>query len=111
MVCNQKRTVGDTLIVAELSRLGHTMFETRNIINALGESGVRVLFVRRPELPTAGPQTKLLLAISTGTGQECGPAAGEQVWYNTTIKRLGMPAVCLEQVTDARRGAGRAACR
>jgi hypothetical protein len=26
------------------------MFETLNIINALGESGVRILFVRQPEL-------------------------------------------------------------
>ena len=54
---------GDTLIVAELSRLGRNMFETLNIINALGESGVRILFVRQPELSTDGPQTKLLLAI------------------------------------------------
>jgi hypothetical protein len=38
------------------------MFETLNIINALGESGVRILFVRQPELSTDGPQTKLLLA-------------------------------------------------
>ena len=54
---------GDTLIVAELSRLGRNMFETLNIINTLGESGVRILFVRQPELSTDGPQTKLLLAI------------------------------------------------
>ena len=54
---------GDTLIVAELSRLGRNMFETLNIINALGESGVRIIFVRQPELSTDGPQTKLLLAI------------------------------------------------
>ena len=54
---------GDTLIVAELSRLGRNMFETLNIINALGESGVRIIFVRHPELSTTGPHTKLLLAI------------------------------------------------
>ena len=53
----------DTLIVAELSRLGRNMFETLNIINELGESGVRIIFVRQPELSTDGPQTKLLLAI------------------------------------------------
>ena len=56
---------GDTLIVAELSRLGRNMFETLNITNALGESGVRIIFVRQPELSTDGPQTKLLLAIDS----------------------------------------------
>ena len=50
---------GDTLIVAELSRLGRNMFETLNIINALGESGVKIIFVRQPELSADGPQTKL----------------------------------------------------
>ena len=45
---------GDTLIVAELSRLGRNMFETLNIINTLGEGGVRILFVRQPELSTDG---------------------------------------------------------
>ncbi len=54
---------GDTLLVAELSRLGRNMFEVINIINQLGEKGVEVLFVRQPELSTAGPQRKLLLAI------------------------------------------------
>ena len=58
-----KLATGDTLIVAELSRLGRNMFETLDIINTLGESGVKIIFVRQPELSTAGPQTKLLLAI------------------------------------------------
>jgi DNA invertase Pin-like site-specific DNA recombinase len=54
---------GDTLIVAELSRLGRNMLETLNIINELGENGVSIIFVRQPELSTTGPHTKLLLAI------------------------------------------------
>lgn len=58
-----KLVAGDTLIVAELSRLGRNMFETLDIINSLGESGVKIIFVRQPELSTDGPQTKLLLAI------------------------------------------------
>ena len=54
---------GDTLIVAELSRLGRNMLETLNIINTLSENGVQLIFVRQPELSTAGPHGKLLLAI------------------------------------------------
>lgn len=54
---------GDVLLVAELSRLGRNMFEVINIINQLSENGVEVIFVRQPELSTAGPYRKLLLAI------------------------------------------------
>ena len=54
---------GDILLVAELSRLGRNMFEVINIINQLSEQGVEVAFVRQPELSTAGPHRKLLLAI------------------------------------------------
>ena len=54
---------GDILVVAELSRLGRNMFEVINIINQLSELGVEIVFVRQPELSTAGPQRKLLLAI------------------------------------------------
>src|SRR5215216_5923602 len=54
---------GDTLLVAELSRLGRNMLETLNIIHALTEKGVSLIFVRQPELSTVGPHTKLLLAI------------------------------------------------
>jgi DNA invertase Pin-like site-specific DNA recombinase len=54
---------GDTLIVAELSRLGRNMLETLNIIHELTENGVSLVFVRQPELSTTGPHTKLLLAI------------------------------------------------
>jgi DNA invertase Pin-like site-specific DNA recombinase len=54
---------GDTLLVAELSRLGRNMFEVISLINQLGQAGIKVIFVRQPELSTAGPQRKLLLAI------------------------------------------------
>ena len=54
---------GDTLIVAELSRLGRNMLETLNIINELTENGVKIIFVRQPELSTVGANGKLLLAI------------------------------------------------
>lgn len=56
-------TVGDMLLVAELSRLGRNMFEVIEIINRLGQKGVQIAFVRQPELSTAGPHRKLLLAI------------------------------------------------
>lgn len=54
---------GDILLVAELSRLGRNMFEVINLINQLSANGVQLVFVRQPELSTAGPQGKLLLAI------------------------------------------------
>jgi DNA invertase Pin-like site-specific DNA recombinase len=54
---------GDVLLVAELSRLGRNMFEVINLINQLSANGVQLVFVRQPELSTAGPQGKLLLAI------------------------------------------------
>lgn len=54
---------GDFLLVAELSRLGRNMLETLNIITALSEKGIRIIFVRQPELSTSGTHGKLLLAI------------------------------------------------
>lgn len=59
----EKLDRGDTLIVAELSRLGRNMLETLNIINQLSETGVKIIFVRQPELSTTGSHAKLLLAI------------------------------------------------
>jgi DNA invertase Pin-like site-specific DNA recombinase len=53
----------DVLIVAELSRLGRNMLQTLNIINELSEKGVKIAFVRQPELSTTGQHAKLLLAI------------------------------------------------
>lgn len=54
---------GDLLLVAEISRLGRNMFEVINIVNQLAENSVEVIFIRQPELSTAGPHRKLLLAI------------------------------------------------
>jgi DNA invertase Pin-like site-specific DNA recombinase len=54
---------GDVLLVAELSRLGRNMLETLNIIHDLTEQGVKITFIRQPELSTNGSQTQLLLAI------------------------------------------------
>ncbi len=54
---------GDHLLVAELSRLGRNMLETLNIITTLNERGIRITFVRQPELSTSGAHGKLLLAI------------------------------------------------
>jgi DNA invertase Pin-like site-specific DNA recombinase len=56
-------TAGDTLVVAELSRLGRNMFEVIEIINQLGQKGAEIVFVRQPELSTIGAHRKLLLAI------------------------------------------------
>lgn len=39
------------------------MFETLNIINKLSEKGIKIVFIRQPELSTTGQHTKLLLAI------------------------------------------------
>ena len=59
----EKLNPADTLLVAELSRLGRNMLQTLNIINDLAERGVDIHFVRQPELSTTGPHTKLLMAI------------------------------------------------
>lgn len=54
---------GDTLLVAELSRLGREMLQVLNLINNLSAKGVKITFVRQPELSTTGSHGKLLLAI------------------------------------------------
>jgi DNA invertase Pin-like site-specific DNA recombinase len=54
---------GDRLLVAELSRLGREMLQVLNIINSLSAKGVKITFVRQPELSTTGSHGKLLLAI------------------------------------------------
>lgn len=59
----QKLVKGDTLLVAELSRLGRNMLETLNLVNTLIEQGVQLVFVRQPELSTTGAHSQLLLAI------------------------------------------------
>ena len=62
-VLSEKLGEGDVLLVAELSRLGRNMLETLNIINALSEKGVKLVFVRQPELSTTATHAKLLLAV------------------------------------------------
>lgn len=59
----KKLDKGDTLLVAELSRLGRNMLETLNIINTLSEKGIKIVFIRQPELSTTAHHAKLLLAI------------------------------------------------
>lgn len=54
---------GDTLLIAELSRLGRNMLETLNLVNELIQQEVQLIFVRQPELSTDGPHGQLLLAI------------------------------------------------
>ncbi len=58
-----KLQTGDILLVAELSRLGRNMLETLNIINTVSEQGIKLVFVRQPELSTTASRAKLLLAI------------------------------------------------
>jgi len=59
----EKLCVGDTLIVAELSRLGRNMLEVMNIIENLNQKGIKIIFIRQPELSTTSPHGKLLMAI------------------------------------------------
>ena len=49
--------------MAELSRLGRNMLETLNLIEQISQHGVKIIFVRQPELSTTGQHAKLLLAI------------------------------------------------
>jgi len=58
-----KLNEGDILLVAELSRLGRDMLPVLNIINDLSAQGIKITFVRQPELSTTGSHGKLLLAI------------------------------------------------
>jgi len=59
----EKLQPNDTLLVAELSRLGRNMLETLNIIHELSDSGVKIVFVRQPELSTSAAHGDLLRAI------------------------------------------------
>jgi DNA invertase Pin-like site-specific DNA recombinase len=58
-----KLNAGDLLLVAELSRLGREMLQVLNIINDLCDQGIKITFVRQPELSTSAGHGKLLLAI------------------------------------------------
>lgn len=54
---------GDTLIAAELSRLGRNMLEVLNMMDLLSKMGINVIFIRQPELSTNGPLRVFLIAI------------------------------------------------
>ena len=54
---------GDTLLVAELSRLGRSMLETLVLVDTLIKRNIQVAFIRQPELSTTGPHGQLLMAI------------------------------------------------
>ena len=58
-----KVEAGDTLIVAELSRLGRELLEIFTLVSKLQKKRVVIIFIRQPELSTEGPQAKLLLSI------------------------------------------------
>ena len=47
----------DVLMVAELSRLGRNLLEALNVIHDLIERGVKITFIRQPELSTNSSQT------------------------------------------------------
>ncbi len=54
----------NTLIVAELSRLGRNMLEVMNLIQELNDNNINLVFIRQPELSTFNTaHSKLLLAI------------------------------------------------
>lgn len=60
----EKLKEDDTLVVAELSRLGRNMLEVMNLIQKLNDRGVHLIFIRQPELSTFNTaHSKLLLAI------------------------------------------------
>jgi len=60
----EKLKKDDTLIVAELSRLGRNMLEVMNLIQELNDRDVKLIFIRQPELSTFNTaHAKLLLAI------------------------------------------------
>jgi DNA invertase Pin-like site-specific DNA recombinase len=50
-------------MVAELSRLGRNMLQALNIINELSEKGVKIAFVRQPELSTTGQQAQFASGV------------------------------------------------
>ena len=58
-----KLETGDTLLVAELSRLGRKHLETLTLVNELIQREIQLIFIRQPELSTDGPHGQLLFAI------------------------------------------------
>jgi DNA invertase Pin-like site-specific DNA recombinase len=54
---------GDVILVTELSRLGRNMIEILNIIKEFSEKGIKIVFVRQPELSTLGIFGDLAIAF------------------------------------------------
>ena len=54
---------GDILLVTELSRLGRNMLETLTLVDALANKGVKLIFIKQPELSTDGSFRDLLVAV------------------------------------------------
>ena len=60
----EKLREGDLLITAELSRLGRSMLEVMNLVIELSNKGIKLAFVRQPELSTfRNSFEKLILAV------------------------------------------------
>lgn len=60
----EKLREGDLLITAELSRLGRSMLEVMNLVIELSNKGIKLAFVRQPELSTFNNSfEKLILAV------------------------------------------------
>jgi DNA invertase Pin-like site-specific DNA recombinase len=76
------------------------MLETLNLIEQLSQRGIKLIFVRQPELSTTGQHAKLLLAIysyfaeserdfiSTRTKQGLAASADASIYISSIIKRL-----------------------
>lgn len=60
----KKMKKGDILITTELSRLGRSMMHTINLIMEFNDRGIKIIFIRQPELSTfKNSFSKLLLAF------------------------------------------------
>ena len=54
----------DILIATELSRLGRSMMEVMNLVHELSNKGVKLIFLRQPELSSfKNPYQKLILSF------------------------------------------------
>ncbi|TNB61336.1 recombinase family protein, partial [Campylobacter helveticus] len=97
---------GDTLITAELSRLGRDMFETITLINNLINKGVKVLFIRQPELSLISKSaTKLLLSFYAYMAEYEREMISERTKAGLRVakskgKILGRPKGTLKSVYD-----------
>ncbi len=54
---------GDTLLITELSRLGRNMLETLTLVDTLAKKGVKLIFIKQPELSIDGGFRDLLIAV------------------------------------------------